>query len=119
MSWTLTSSGAVIPKSGYGANASVLASGATLAKWSDQAEATISTLTRYDWVTNYASIPANFKGILDDCASDHIAMKVINYDMSGYTSRTEAQTMLDVLFNNFNRIIGVLNDSKNKEVIGV
>ena len=37
-------------------------------------------------------------------------MKIINYDMSGYTSRVEAQTMLDVLKDNINNFF---TDPKN------
>ena len=115
MSWTLCSSGACISKAGANANSSVIASGAILADWSDQAEGLINTSTRYDWTANIASVSANFKPILADTCSDLIAMKIINYDMSGYTSRAEATTMLDVLKDNSVRGIEILKDEKNKD----
>lgn len=118
MSWTLSTSAAAIAKAGAGANTTIVASTATLAKWSDEAEGTLCSVTRYDWLTNYTSIGTNFKPILDDTISDIVGMKIINYDMSGYTSRAEAQTMLDVLRDNHIRNIEILKDEKNKEKMG-
>jgi hypothetical protein len=111
MSWTLTTSGAAILKAGLNANSSIITSGASLAIWSDEVESTIAGLTKYDWVFNYSNIKTNFKFILDDTASGMIAKKIINYDMSGYTSRTEAQTMLDVLTDDINKNITELKDN--------
>ena len=117
MSWTLTTSGAAILKAGLNANSTIIASGASLAKWSDEAEAVLCTHTRYDLINNYSNINTNFKPIFDDAASDIIAMRIINYDMSGYTSRTEAQTMLDVIRDNLLRNLELIKDDKNKEKI--
>jgi len=113
MSWTLCTSGAAIYKAGTNANSTVVASGSILQEWSDEVEGSIDTLTRKDWVASFASVAANFKPILTDLASDMIATKIINYDMSGYTSRTEVQTMLDVLHDN---IIRNLNELKKQEI---
>ena len=113
MSWTLCTSGAAISKAGTNANSDIKISGAILAEWSNEVEGTINTITRKDWITNKAS--ANFSGALADLASDLIATKIINYDMSGYTSRLEAQTMLDILNNNINKNFKALEDERNKE----
>ncbi len=94
MSWGLCISGQAIRKAGLNANSAITLSGAAMDKWSDESEGFINSETRRDWITNPAS--ANFSGALADIASSHIANKIINYDMSGYTSRIEAQTMLDV-----------------------
>jgi len=115
MSWTLSTSGAAILKAGANANATIIASAASLATWSDEAEGTLSTMTRKDWVTDYSTIKTNFKPILSDVVSDMVAMKIINYDMSGYTSRTEAQTMLDFLDDNVNAMVKILNEDNKKE----
>ena len=119
MSWTLTTSGAAIRKAGAGMNTIFnQASGATiLQNWSDQAESSISASTRRDWVGLSASTLTNFKAVLDDCASDIIALKIINYDMVGYTSRVEAQTMLDVIRDNYVRNLEILKLDQNKEVM--
>lgn len=117
MSYTLTTSGAIIRKAGSAASATIIADATALANWSDQAEAVICTLTRYNWTSNYASVSASFKPMLDDAASDYAAMRVISYDMSGYSSAYEAQVVLDILHDNFNRIISALKDKPVQEVM--
>lgn len=62
------------------------------------AEAQLSSSARYDWVTNYASISTIGKEILRDAAASYAAVKVINYDMSGFTSRQEALIMINILW---------------------
>ena len=115
--WKLTTSGAAIAKAGSKANATIVASSATLLKWSDDVEGTINTITRKDWVADYANVTTNFKGILSELASDMIAMKIVAYDLSGYTSRTEGETILDVLRDSAVRNIEILKEEKNKEVM--
>ena len=119
MSFTLTTSGAILLKAGAGSNSTINISAATLTKFSDMAEATLSARTRQDWVANYGSVGANYKGILDDTVSSMAAMNLIAYDMSGYTSRLESQIMLDVLRDSVNANIEVLKDDKHKSVMGV
>ena len=113
MAWTLTTSGACISKAG--ANATI--SSAALVIWSNQAESTLSAITRKDWVADYSTVTANFKQVLSDVVSDMVGMRIISYDMSGYTSRTEAETMLDVLRDNITRNIEVLREQKHQEVM--
>ena len=63
----------------------------------NQSEATINSICRFDWVAAFAAgLADNFKLILEDVCSSMAAMKCISYDMGGYTSLSEAQTMLDV-----------------------
>jgi len=124
MSTTLCTSGAAIIKAG--ANISTSINGLTdpnnvsvgaVDSWINQAEAFISSNTRYDWVTNYASLDANNKKILEEAASSLAAMYCINYDLSGYTSRIEAETMLDVLRDTVMRCLSLLRDKKTEEFI--
>lgn len=117
MSWTLSTSGAAIAKAGANANSTIIASGATLAMWSDEAEAYVNTITRKDWVAGYNTVTTNFKQVLSRVVSDLIAMEIIAYDMSGYTSLAEAQTMLDKLRDDHTKIVTDLTDDKIKEVM--
>jgi len=119
MSWGLTTSGACVRKAGKNCSSDLLgiSGGAILINWGDQAESDICARTRRDWITLSGSTKASFKGILDDTASDMVATKMISYDMSGYTSRLEAQTMLDVMNDNINKNIKTLDEDKNKEVM--
>ena len=113
MSWTLCTSGAAMFKAGKNANIS----GAALADWSDQAEAFICTDSRYDWITNYSSIKSTFKPALADLASDIIASKIVNFDMSNYTNVREATTVLDVLRDNIERALKNLREDQYREVM--
>lgn len=119
MAWTLCTSGAAIAKAGANANSTIVASGATLAEWSNEVEGTIATRTRQNWSGAFSTINSGFKSALSDVASDLIAMKIISYDMSSYTSRLEAQTMLDVLRDNALQILIALDKDEYKEKLGV
>jgi len=117
MPFTLCTSWAIITKAGANASSIATASGAILAQFSEEAEAQTIVVGRYDWVTNYASVNANAKLILNDVTSSLAAMKVISYDMSGYTTRGEAQTMLDVLRDNASQGLALLKDQNTDTFI--
>ena len=96
MAWTFCTSGAAIAKAGNSVSSTIKASGATLAEWSEQVEHSINQETKYDWTTNYASVGSNFVEALSEIASSLIGNKLIGWDMSGYTSRFEAITMINI-----------------------
>ena len=106
---TFADSGAV--KLFAGANAPTL-TGAQYDLLLEKAEAFVAVQTKYDWVTNQASVPANTREILQEVTGKLAALDTINYDMSGFTSRMEAQTMLDVLWSKVVEIINILRDDK-------
>ena len=114
MTETLCTSGAVKLKAGT--NATTL----TAAQYTDlinKAEAFACCVSRYDWVTNYAGLSDTAKYLLQDLASSHAAISVINTDMSGFTSRTEAQVMLDVNYSKVVDNLNILRDDKYKEFV--
>jgi hypothetical protein len=117
MSFTLTTSGAILRKAGANSNTTINASGGAIKEFSDQAEAFIIAATKKDWVSQYANISTNAKPLLDQMTSDLAAMYMIMYDMAGYTSRTESQTMLDVLRDNFERSLKILQDTEVQDFI--
>ena len=109
----------IIARAGSGASATSAAS-----TWTDtvvlDAEAVINVMTRKVWAVDaaaYAALSAAVKQILMDAAACYCAIYVIMYDMSGYSSRAEAQTMIDVNYNNFIRNIKVLEDLKMQDFI--
>jgi hypothetical protein len=55
---------------------------------------------------------ADVKGLLKEAASDLAAIYVIQFDMSGYTSRTEAEDMINVLRDAALRALSLLRDKK-------
>ena len=85
--------------------------------WISGAEAFINTTTRYNWSDNYSSLNADVKHVLTDVGESIVAMQAINYDMSGYTSRAEAQTMLDFLRDRINEGIKYLQDKLYSDYI--
>ena len=115
MAWNMCASEAAIEKAGAHANSTIVASSATLARWSNQTEGNINAETRRDWIANPAT--ADFLGALDDAASALIANKIINYDMSGFTSRAEALTMMNVNRDTARLAIGYLKQDEHKEVM--
>jgi len=119
MAWTLTTSGSAIRKAGERANSTIVASGSALADWSNQSEGRIVADSNKNWVSQYATLSDDIKNILSDTSSDLIAMKIITYNMQDFTSRTEAQTMLDMLRDNALGNMRVLKDMKSNEVQNV
>ena len=83
-----------------------------------KAEGKICLDTRYDWVTNYASVSDIGKEILREAVSCYAAIAVINYDMSGFTSRQEALTMVNILWARYIDIVKrIVDDEKYKDFI--
>jgi len=94
-----------------GANASAVSNTETyIDDFTTQAESEINALTRVNWSDIYTTLDADVKAVLKEAASNLAAMYVISYDMSGYTSRLEATTMLDMLRDSYLRALGVLRE---------
>lgn len=79
-----------------------------------QAESEINAACRYNFSDNYATLNADVKGILKQAASNLAAIYVIQYDMSGFTSRIEAEDMINVLRDGYLRCISLLRDKKTQ-----
>ena len=75
-----------------------------------QAESEINALTRVNWSDLYAGLDADVKAILKEAGTNLAAMYVISYDMSNFSSRQEATTMLDLLRDSYLRALGVLRE---------
>ena len=111
---TLCVSGGVVLKAGTN---SKLLTEAQFEELINQAEGFISAQARYDYVTNYASISDIGKQLLEDTCTSKAAMFVINNDMSGFSSRTEAQVMLDVNNSQVVDNINLLRDADFKQFV--
>ena len=82
-----------------------------------QVEAQINAVARFNWSDAYTGLNTDTKGILKEVASNLAAIYVIQFDMSGFTSRTEAQSMIDVLRDGALRGLSLLRDKKVKEFV--
>lgn len=117
MTETMCLSSGVLIKAGANANSTITADPVAMTAFINQAESTINAMTRINYTDTYAGLNADVQKILEQVCSDLAAMYVINYDMSGFTSRSEAQTMLDVLRDNVTRGISLLRDKKTTTFI--
>jgi hypothetical protein len=113
---TLCINADVVKKAGANANTTAVAEAATNV-YIKEAEGFVCSSARYDYVTNYASVSTIGKEFLRDLTSSLAAIKALNYDMSGFTSRTEAQTMLDVNYAIVTEGINLIRDDKHKDFI--
>ena len=62
-----------------------------------QVESYINSATRYNWSDDYAGLNADVKGILTLIESNLVAAYIISFNMSGFTSRQEAEDMITLL----------------------
>ena len=118
MAWTLCTSGAAISKAGANVNSTIIASGATLANWSDEAESLASSIARSDVVTNFASLTAHGKQIFQELTSSHIAQKIIGYEPEAIGT-TASNVRLNLLENNIANAKKQMKEDKNKTYLGV
>lgn len=101
-----------------GAHASVVSKAeAYVNSYMTQVESFINSHSRYNFSDNYASLNVDTKGILKEIASNLAAIYVIQYDMSGYSSRIEAEDMINVLRDAALRGLNLLKDKKVTDFI--
>lgn len=86
----------VARKAGAGASATSVAE-AFVNDYVSQVESRINLVTRFNWSDVYSTLNTDVKGLLKEVASNLAAMYVIQYDFSGYTSRVEAEDMINIL----------------------
>jgi hypothetical protein len=106
----------VLMKAGAGASATSKAE-AYVNNFLFQAESFINSQCRYNFSDNYATLNNDIKGILNECATAIAAIYVIQYDMSGYTSRIEAEDMINILRDAYIRDLKLLRDKKVSDFI--
>lgn len=114
MSWVFCTSGQAINKAGRSANSTITASNQALASWSDEVEEFICNVSRVDMITNYNSLKANGKEILQMLASSMIAQNIIGYDIASYPLSRHAETILDLRENEIRRCLKLIEDDKVK-----
>lgn len=83
-----------------------------------QGESIVNDLCRFnfsDAIT--AGLNADVKGIFSAIVSDFVAIFGIAYDMSGYTTRIEAEDMINVLRDDMLRNMALIRGEKAKDFI--
>ena len=101
-----------------GANASSTANvEAYINQFMAEAESLINATVRYNFSDNYSTLNGDTKEILKMAASAKAAAMVIQYDMSGYSTISEAVSMINVLLDEYDRCIKELKDKKVQQFI--
>jgi len=110
------SGGTVIRKAGAGAAATGISEVYTN-DFISQAESLINVMCRENYSDKYATLNSDVKGVLTEVASDLAAIYSIQYNMAGYTSRVEAEDMINILRDAALRGISILRDKKQQDFI--
>jgi len=85
-----------------------------------QAESIINVTCRRVFastVAAFAALPASTRYILTAATSDLAAIYAIEYDLSGFTSRVEAEDMINILRDDFLRNLSILRDTKIQDFL--
>lgn len=92
-----------------GTNASSTANVETyINSYMTQAESYINVASGINWSDIYAGLNVDVKGILKEAASNIAGGYVINFDKSGFTSVSEANSMIDYLWSRAEKCIELL-----------
>lgn len=67
--------------------------------------------------TAFTALGTGIKKILTEAASNLAAIYVINYDLSGFTTRTEAEVMINVLYQLAQDCINILKDKDHTDFV--
>jgi len=76
------------------------------------AEAAVCNMIRYDATTDWALIGAVEKVLMTEYVARSIALAAIAYDMSGFTTRLEAEDMMNIHVWRLRAIEKLLTDQK-------
>ena len=81
------------------------------------AEAIINASSRFDWKAEdtTSTLNSSVRGLLIDAGACLAAIEGVIFDMSTYTSRVEAEDIINVLRDRYLMIISILRDKKVQE----
>lgn len=111
---TYCDSGAVKLKAG--ANAATLTD-AQYTQLINQAESYVNSLMRINYLSSYSGLTDSIKQILEDLTSSYAATSVIAYDMTGFSTRAIAQTLMDLNWAKFKECERLLKEKETTDFI--
>ena len=82
-----------------------------------QVESHINDAARFNFSDAFSGLNADTKGLLKEISSNLAAIYAISYDMSGFTSRVEAEDMINILRDAALRGLSILRDKKVQDFI--
>lgn len=80
-----------------------------------QSESIINVVSGYNWSDAYSGLNADVKRILSSCSAAFCAMHIVAFNMAGYSSRVEAEDIINVQRDSFLRDLSILKDVKKRE----
>jgi hypothetical protein len=80
--------------------------------WGLHAENFLNVMCRYNFSDNFGSLNADVKYILSEYVARYVAVCGIAYNMAGFTSRIEAENMINVHLYRMRAIERLLTDQK-------
>ena len=83
------------------------------------AEAYLSSLVKYDIVTNWASMNSTYKKLFSEWAARFGAIALISYNMAGYTTRVDAEDLINIHVYRMEAIENILKDASIQDFQGV
>jgi len=83
-----------------------------------QSESFINVKCRFNFSDAYSGLNADVKRILSELEACWVAVDFIAYNMANYTSRIEAEDMINLHWAKFNMLFEVLQESKNVTWMG-
>lgn len=70
----------------------------------------IVSWSRYNWADNYSTLNVDVKKVVVEYIARFIAVTLIAYNMAGYTSRIEAENMINVHWARTQQLKELFND---------
>ena len=105
-------------KNKAGANVATAAiADAVLDDFAAQAESVINVATTFNWTDVYSTLDEDNRDILKAAASSWAARMAINYDMSGFSSTSEAKAMMDTLRDDFLHNVAILRKKDKQDFL--
>jgi|TARA_Y100000310_G_scaffold288906_1_gene314962 hypothetical protein len=82
-----------------------------------QSESVINATCRKNYSDTYSALNADVKRLLSSCSAAFCAIYIVSFNMSGFTSRTEAEDIINVQRDSFLRDLSLLRDKKVQDFI--
>ena len=114
----ITTSGACAIKAGANVSTAIPDTNGWV-PWVSGAIAEVNVATRHNWNDDYDTLDDDVKHIISKAVTNLASISAIQYDMSGYTSRGEAESMVNILRDEYLRCISILRDIKAQTFLGV
>lgn len=88
---------------------------ANINQWCAEAESEINCVCTYNFSDVYATLNDDVKKLLTIACTAYVAIQAITYNMSGFTSRIEAEDMINVHRDTYLRTLKLLREKKTQD----